>query len=471
MQGVFCLGLIWRMEPLEMPRAFCIVQNVLVSLGSFLLTGVTASFTLGTIISLFRPQYNTGTTISPFSWHPRYIIFIVVYPLLASVVYVSLLFRLDAATPTEDLLCEATHPIWVRLFGYAGVPLLLSIPSLLLSSISAICLLKKQAHLPNGRKRGCVYQRQDTLDPLTPLPARRQSRQSKSLEFRTSADIRNANTPTPVPSTLAVPTPVAVPSPTSSAVLSNPHLLQSPGRVPTSPEVASFARKYHLPFNRQPAKSPSPIPRPPSHQSSTYFPSDTSISSVFPTFAPPSRPGSVRSLPAFPDLGALSYRDLIHGKEHEERELGLSKMVSSTAVGGDEDEERWVRSLELSKSELEFVRNAEDREGDGWAAPTYVRRNPLSKMMRDKTTPPLPPSGPAPCAMWHFIVFQITVSVIQMLASITTLIDVGKGRAVPTPFGTQHFALLLVAWCPCFVFGYLPGVRQRLKFWKRRRFF
>jgi hypothetical protein len=35
-----------------------------------------------------------------------------------------------------------------------------------------------------------------------------------------------------------------------------------------------------------------------------------------------------------------------------------------------------------------------------------------------------------------------------------------RDRTVPTAFGTQHFAILLVAWCPAIVFGYLPGVRN-----------
>jgi len=322
----------------------------------------------------------------------------------------------------------------------------------------------------NGRRRR--YVRHDTMDGLTPLPVRRQSRRSKSLEFRTSADIRVGNTPTPVPSQLTVPTPVAIPSPTSSAVLSNPHLLQSPGRIPTSPEVASFSRKYHLPFNRQPAKSPSPDLRPASRsRSSIYFPSDTSISSVFPTFAPPSRPpsakSSVRSLPALPNLDVLGYTDL--SRRGRDPDCSLSKMVSSTAVGGDEESElRLARGLSMSKSELELVRGIEAENGSiDWDEPIYVRRNPLSKMMRDKTTPP--PSIATPL-LWHMVAFQITLSIVQILASITTLIDVGKQRTTPTPFGTQHFALLLAAWCPCFILGHLPGVRQRLMFWKRRSF-
>jgi len=42
---------------------------------------------------------------------------------------------------------------------------------------------------------------------------------------------------------------------------------------------------------------------------------------------------------------------------------------------------------------------------------------------------------------------------VQLLASITTIIDVASHRAEPTAFGTQHIALLLAAWGPVFLFG------------------
>jgi hypothetical protein len=42
---------------------------------------------------------------------------------------------------------------------------------------------------------------------------------------------------------------------------------------------------------------------------------------------------------------------------------------------------------------------------------------------------------------------------IQFLASITTIIDVAGHYVEPTPFGTQHIALLLAAWGPAIVFG------------------
>ncbi|KAJ3747888.1 hypothetical protein DFH05DRAFT_1393100, partial [Lentinula detonsa] len=44
-------------------------------------------------------------------------------------------------------------------------------------------------------------------------------------------------------------------------------------------------------------------------------------------------------------------------------------------------------------------------------------------------------------------------TLILVLACISTLIDVISRRTRPTPFGTQHVALLLTAWGPVVVFG------------------
>lgn len=43
--------------------------------------------------------------------------------------------------------------------------------------------------------------------------------------------------------------------------------------------------------------------------------------------------------------------------------------------------------------------------------------------------------------------------VVQILACISTIIDVATSRPTPTPMGTQHFALLLAGWGPVVVFG------------------
>jgi hypothetical protein len=66
-------------------------------------------------------------------------------------------------------------------------------------------------------------------------------------------------------------------------------------------------------------------------------------------------------------------------------------------------------------------------------------------------------------------------ALVQLLAAMSTIIDVATHRKTPTPFGTQHVALLLTVWGPVILFG-LPvalfdralGKISRWTFWRRR---
>lgn len=72
------------------------------------------------------------------------------------------------------------------------------------------------------------------------------------------------------------------------------------------------------------------------------------------------------------------------------------------------------------------------------------------------------------CALW-FSSFYPTVAnadlvivlrvffFILILASLSTVIDLIRNQVIPTAFGTQHVAILLVAWCPAVVFGSSPS--------------
>jgi len=54
-------------------------------------------------------------------------------------------------------------------------------------------------------------------------------------------------------------------------------------------------------------------------------------------------------------------------------------------------------------------------------------------------------------AVRRMVLFQISFFVIQMLAALSIIIDVARGK--PTPFGTQHVALILAAWGPLLIYG------------------
>lgn len=64
----------------------------------------------------------------------------------------------------------------------------------------------------------------------------------------------------------------------------------------------------------------------------------------------------------------------------------------------------------------------------------------------------MPPPPALTSAIWRLIFFQASFFLVETLAALSTLIDVFAHDSKPSPFGTQHVALILAAWGPAFVF-------------------
>jgi len=113
MEGAFCLGMIWHMDPHQMPRSFCLFQTFSFSFAAFSLTGWCASFTIATSLAVFRPQAFDNANAA-LSWHPRYIPTLVVFPLIATAAFIVVTLKTDAVKPvaSDDMHCDITDPIW-----------------------------------------------------------------------------------------------------------------------------------------------------------------------------------------------------------------------------------------------------------------------------------------------------------------------------------------------------------------------
>ncbi|GJJ07627.1 hypothetical protein Clacol_001831 [Clathrus columnatus] len=94
-----------------------------------------ASFTLATWSAVYRPNVGTDSL----AWHPRYIPLLIIFPLGASAVLIALVLKLDAVKPvsSDDMHCDITNPLWIRLFGYGGASPLFSVPFWFLSFVTA----------------------------------------------------------------------------------------------------------------------------------------------------------------------------------------------------------------------------------------------------------------------------------------------------------------------------------------------
>ncbi|PBK70970.1 hypothetical protein ARMSODRAFT_955703 [Armillaria solidipes] len=426
MQVIFCLGMAWRMDPYAMPRAFCLAQTIILGFSTFVMTGVCASFCIATCITVWKPKSWADAERSVLVWRNHYYFTLLVYPIVATIVEIVIVIKLDAVKPTEDLHCDASDPVWVRFFGYAGTPLLLAVPVFFFSINSIVRSLKTSRHIQRSRSEELENQR---VDSFPRLPWRFYSRRV---------------------------VPKIAPSPCPSSMKATPS-----GHELDSPDQTSLSHSSLYPPDTDVLDSP--------------------VSSSFPTFATvdPPPPTIIRDGTRHPDFSAIignDWNEIALETPEESDQDKTSSLVwtrpgddditpDSNDCGGEKLDE--LDSLDISCSDFDY-------------------RSPYSKTLsfgampkRKKRLAYLSP------AIWRIMFFQVAFAIVLLLTCISTLVDVIAGHETPTPFGTQHVALLLSAWGPAIVFGghlkemrvvlrnadtrspgLFPGVTRKLMFWR-----
>ncbi|KAI0360585.1 hypothetical protein OH77DRAFT_1418556 [Trametes cingulata] len=473
LQGFFCLGMIWKMNPFAMPRTFCIVQPALMSVSWSFMTALTTCMTIATSLAILRPA--GGMPASPayirstLRWHPSCLLLLIFFPMAALAVYLVLSLRFNAIQPADGMACDATMPVWVRLLSYAGAPLLLALPSFLLTCAAAC---RFYTHSPRSSPS---FAQAHSNDHFTPVPLRRQTKFRSSYGWHEAKGGEEYSPPPVTPlepiqsidqrsttpsGTLVV---EAIPSPPSSLSSAGAHLVA--GRVPSSPRVAKPGTRYHLPFQW----------RPPSHtptEKSRESPDDNSRSTPSPlVFAMPAddagQPPNTTTVSVTPDMTERMYDAAPWLKDEKAylRQLERANAWKKEIHDNDDNNDaisgslRWVRhsddSASIAKSELEFARTPQREEFEE----TTRRPSPADPSTYDAglSDPPIPNLT---YTVWRILFFQFFSSVTQILATITSLVDMFAQHNPPSAFGTQHIALLLAAWAPPIAFGIIPQRRK-----------
>ncbi|KAJ7207119.1 hypothetical protein GGX14DRAFT_636323 [Mycena pura] len=134
LEGIFCLGMIWRMDPFAMPRAFCVAQTILMEASIFALGGINTAGCIATSLHVLKPK-KWGDITASFKWRPIYIIPAVLCPVIASAIQITLVFKFDAIQPADDMHCDAIDPLWVRLVAHV-MSIVLFFPTVYLSVTS-----------------------------------------------------------------------------------------------------------------------------------------------------------------------------------------------------------------------------------------------------------------------------------------------------------------------------------------------
>jgi hypothetical protein len=102
--------MIWKMDPFQMPKWFCLAQTIVIAFGAFLLTGVCTTLAVATTRAVYRPsEIRDFRTLG---WRPSYWLILGVFPACASAVQITVLIKFDATKPSDDLHCDASNPMW-----------------------------------------------------------------------------------------------------------------------------------------------------------------------------------------------------------------------------------------------------------------------------------------------------------------------------------------------------------------------
>ncbi|KAJ7096764.1 hypothetical protein B0H15DRAFT_963235 [Mycena belliarum] len=131
LEGMFCLGMIWRMDPFRMPRSFCVAQAILIHVSTYVLTGLSMAFCIATNFHILRPKTWANLEQS-LRWRK-------VYPATISVVQIALNLHFDAIQPTDEMHCDASDPLSAsRRSIFRILPIVLPVPRVGRRSVKGI---------------------------------------------------------------------------------------------------------------------------------------------------------------------------------------------------------------------------------------------------------------------------------------------------------------------------------------------
>ncbi|KAJ7512037.1 hypothetical protein B0H11DRAFT_2182505 [Mycena galericulata] len=418
LQLMFCLGMIWHMDPFAMPREFCLAQAILMNVFFYVMAGLGMAWCIQTASHIKKPK-SWGNIEETFKWLPIYILPVIVYPLLNTVVLVTLVLKYDAVQPTDGMYCDATDPLWIQLVVHAGPPVALFVPATYISVTSILTVRRTLKHVERARHDQSDYPRQ-----------MRRDRQSAHYSFKQSP-------------------PLAIPSDDSPP---------SPGRQPIEPTFPvpenTTRPNFHLPFFRQ-LQSISQTLTPPS---SSRNPSPNSwndgrasvASSSFPTFAPVVDKSTIyaRHKPGDPD------------------DIDITESTTPWLDGADEDSAPTsVEGHETPEQlELDIKTQAEDDDQTFRLSYRETANNTPSRVSHVTNVPNL---------TTHILIvltFQFMFCIALLVHVMSSLVDVAMHRETPTPFASHQISLLASAWGPVLVFGSSSNVRaqlvRRFAFWR-----
>lgn len=348
-------------------------------------------------------------------------------------------------------------PKRVRLLGYSGTSLFLVVPAIILSLMTAIRILYPRHVQPTTLATArTVY----SHEALTSLPTRRSRHRASKLSPRLTDSFDHALSEPPIPTHSALHLPKTL---FPSNYSESPYPPLSPGRAPSQAKHS----KYHLPFAnpsisalQEHSNLSSPQPSLRSARDSPVREVNRSRNSSYRGAPSPiifSSPSRTENRPREPTVVDISPSPLPPAlvDDDDEKDDGSITEVHHDAEGDNAatGSLRWTfdperASLKKDKDDFGYGDTLEDDYGE----PTLshfprIRRSPSGQPpwlddMLDADPPPL-----------RLVCFQLFLAATLAICAVTSLVDIFTPRSPPTPFGTQHVALVLAAWGPTLSVG------------------
>ncbi|KAF7320554.1 Fungal-trans domain-containing protein [Mycena chlorophos] len=240
LEGIFALGFIWRIEPQSMPLDFCIFQVIGFGVSSFFMAGLLAALTTATSTYIAKPKlWSTIETSGVLRWRTYYLLPLLVFPLLATIVQATFVVSFADFDLAGGLAC-APRPLWLRFLSYAGPPLLVSLPSAGFTIRSVARVLTTHAHIRRAR-RSVNF---GNIDKFTVRPTRK-------AQFKVRSPTSVGSPPPRSPSPSASPSPRS-PGIAIAVTAPSPSQTSSILRATSPPIQKRNLRTFHLPFTPTP---------------------------------------------------------------------------------------------------------------------------------------------------------------------------------------------------------------------------
>ncbi|KAK7019030.1 phosphatases II [Favolaschia claudopus] len=390
-QGMFCLGMIWKMDPYRMPRAFCLAQTILMSLGYYIIWGFLMVFCFAVCVHILKPK-EWGDLSKCFHWRLVYYLPALGFPVAAIAVRVVLILKYDAVHPFDGFNCDASHPIWVRLGGYAFPSIVVLVPTTFMSLLSARHMHETLNHIKRAMQDDNELPRQMRME-----------RRSGHHSLKHCGPV----------------------------ILEGDDAAASAGRQPIeAPPEAVKRPRFHLPFftQLQSARTLTPSPQTPDPTSTSPYEGGRSsvASSSFPTFAPinDKHPFTAAYQPEAPENDAEA---------------------SQTWV---DDDSSAPRSFEAHETTDALELDVKDQDDDDTTYRLSYRENATPSRISHIACIPLRASE-----VQRLFVCQVSVPIFTFLSIVSMLAEGLTHPHEPRPINTLNVVQLLAAWMATIFLG------------------